>query len=148
MADKYTAETIIRALRLSGGVIAEAARSLRCSRHTMYRYIRTYPTVKRAYEEETENCIDQAEASLIDFVRGTIGGQSTRERLDAIKFYLRTKGRGRGYGDRLDVLVEQGMEREMETVFDTLARILPEELYTQVIYELSTDSTAGSGAKA
>jgi hypothetical protein len=59
--------------------------------------------VKAALEEARETNLDAAEAGLMQFVAGKAPGQSPGQRLDAIKFFLRTVGRLRGYGDRIDV---------------------------------------------
>lgn len=103
MAEKYTAEEMIAAARASGGVIAAAARMLGCSRNTVRRYIRTYVTVKEAFDEQNEVSLDVSEGYLMQFCRGTItvDGEkervSHREQLDAIKYHLSTKGKARGY---------------------------------------------------
>lgn len=97
MAEKYTAAQMIEALRASGGVIAAAARMLGCSRNTVKRYIRTYVTVEEVFEEENETSLDTAEEALLDYVRGELDGLDLKTRLQAIKFFLSTKGKDRGY---------------------------------------------------
>jgi hypothetical protein len=93
----------IDALHAASGVIAVAAQRLGVTREALSRFVHKHPTVKAAYDQARETSLDVAEAGLMQFTRGQIAGQTTRERLDAIKFYLRTVGRLRGYGDRLDV---------------------------------------------
>ena len=99
---KFKAEQVADALQRAGGVIAVAARALGCDRGTVYAYMRRYTTVQQAYDEANETNLDVAEAGLAQFMRGQVEGMTTRERLDALKFYLRTKGRARGYGDRVE----------------------------------------------
>lgn len=84
---------MIDALRRSGGFVSVAAQALGCDRVTVHRYINEFPTVKAAYEETNETNLDVAEAMLMKQVREGDPGQ--------VRFYLRTKGRSRGYGDRL-----------------------------------------------
>ena len=99
----FNQEHIIKALQKSHGVKTEAARILGCSRPTIDRYIDKYPAVKEVYDEQNEILLDEAEAYLGDFMRGDIEGQTPQDRFSAIRFYLRTKGRKRGYGDRMDL---------------------------------------------
>lgn len=145
---EYTAAQMIDALEKSGGIQTAAAKALGCHRNTVGRYIREMPTVKAAADAAMFKNLDIAEAQLLRFIRGKAKGQKPHEQLDAIKFYLRTKGRQRGYGDRLDVLIRQGMEREMETVFDALQKLLPADLYLAVINELSGYHSTTSGNPA
>lgn len=119
---KYTAAQMIEALRAAGGVIAVAARAIGCDRNTVYAYMGRYSTVKDAYDEANETNLDVAEAGLMAFVRGQVtenGERRTvddRVRLDATKYYLRTKGRTRGYGDRMEVTGEDGGAIRIERV--------------------------------
>lgn len=142
----FTCRQMMDALEKTGGVQTLAAQAIGCHRDTVASYIKKHPTVRRAAESSREKNLDIAEAGLLAFLRGGIEGQKSSERLDAIKFYLRTKGRGRGYGDRLDVLVEQGMEREMETVFDVLQRFLSEEQYVQILHALDKSDSGEAQA--
>src|SRR5690606_5012269 len=110
---KYKAAQIIEAIHEAGGVVAAAARMLGCDRPTSYRYAREYRTGQEAWDEPTEVNLDAAAATLIDYVQGVhkvdVNGETlegpldAKTRLDALKFYLRTKGRLRGYGDRMTV---------------------------------------------
>ena len=111
-------DRVAKALLASGGVITDAARALGCDRRTVARYIEQHEEVRAAYEDVNEVSLDDAEAGLYAFVSGriteTVEGEDGEEvkrtrtvddrvRMDALKFYLRTKGRTRGYGDRLDL---------------------------------------------
>ena len=51
MKEKFTANQIIDALREKHGNLSAAARYLGCARHTVTRYINTYPTVKAVADE-------------------------------------------------------------------------------------------------
>ena len=111
--EQYKPEDMIAAIRKSGGVIAAAARMIGCERNTVYRYAREYPEVQAVIDEENEIHLDGAERTLIDYVEGVtsieVNGETIsapldpKTRLDALKFYLRTKGRERGYGDRHEI---------------------------------------------
>lgn len=114
---KYKPEVMAEAIRKSGGVLSEAARIVGCTRKTLRSYREEYEIVQEAWDDENEIHLDKQEVGLLDFCEGRVDGQTTRERLDAIKFYLRTKGRERGYGDRQDVDMTTGGEKITGVVF-------------------------------
>ena len=69
MAEKYTANQMIEALREKHGNLSAAARFLGCSRNTISRYIDTYSTVQAVADEERETLIDFAENQLFKQVQ-------------------------------------------------------------------------------
>ena len=104
----YKADDFIKAIPGTGGIIKNIAEAVGCSRTTVYKALEDYVTVKAAYEEETETFLDAAEERLAEKVM--------EGSMDAIKFYLRTKGRTRGYGDRLEHTGKDGGPVETRTV--------------------------------
>ncbi len=134
--DSPTSEAIAQALRNTGGNLAAAARALKTTRGTIYDRMQAEPDLRVVYDEENEGGLDAAEAGLAQFMRGDVEGQRTAEQLDAIKFYLRTKGRSRGYGDRVDVhthpLKPEDVARLSEEELASLAAgVVPPRLATQ-----------------
>ncbi len=93
---RFSPGHVIEALYQAGGVIAAAARALGCNRSTVYDYMKRHKSVRAAYDDVNEASLDHAESGLSDFMKGEVEGQTTRERLEALKFFLRTKGKGRG----------------------------------------------------
>ena len=89
---KFTAEQMIGAILKAEGNLAEAARSLQCSRTTLYNYMNRYVTIKQAYEDINESTIDWVQDKLLD--------QCRRGNITALIFYLKTKGKHRGYVER------------------------------------------------
>ena len=89
MAEKYTAAEMIKAIQDNKGILAQAARKLQCSRNTVARYIKEYPTVKSAFDEANETNIDFVESKLMSNINS---GDTT-----AIIFFLKTKAKARGY---------------------------------------------------
>jgi hypothetical protein len=73
----------------------EANEAIGANRSTVWRWIKTDPAFAEAVREIEEEALDEAEGQLMQLVRG---GE-----LGAIKFLLKTKGRSRGYGDRLEI---------------------------------------------
>lgn len=100
---KVPVSTAADAIRRAGGVIAAAARALGVHRSTLYAWADEHDEIREAIDDARETTLDEAEAGLAAFVLGTVKGQTTRERLDAIKYTLRTLGRSRGYGDHLEL---------------------------------------------
>ena len=100
MAEKYTANQMIEALREKHGNLSAAARFLNCSRNTISRYIEKYPTVKAVADEERE--------TLIDFAENQLFKQVQEGNITAIIFTLKTIGKSRGYVERQEVTGADG----------------------------------------
>lgn len=95
----YTDKQIIDALVKTGGNISAAARALGASRATIHKRIDKSETVKEEYDSVNEANLDLAENNLIDLIKNP----EHKDHFGALKFYLRTKARTRGYGDRMDI---------------------------------------------
>ena len=100
MAEKYTANQMIEALREKHGNLSAAARFLGCSRNTISRYIDTYSTVQAVADEERE--------TLIDFAENQLFKQVQDGNITAIIFTLKTIGKHRGYVERQEVTGADG----------------------------------------
>ena len=96
----YKAEQIIEALKTAKGLKSHAAKALGCSRNTIDKYIKDYPTVATAYAEVNEKTIDDVESKLLN--------QIDDENITAIIFYLKTKAKHRGYIERQEVTGKDG----------------------------------------
>ena len=90
--DKFTPEQVAQAIVKANGLLADAARILKCSRTTLYAYIKKYKVVADAREEADETTKDMVEGKLIDQIK--------QGNITAIIFYLKTKAKDRGYIDR------------------------------------------------
>lgn len=84
-----TKEQVLTAIEGSGGIIENIARRLGINWHTAKILINKYKETKRAYEDEVERVLDLAELAVINKIKE---GDT-----QLIKFYLMTKGKGRGY---------------------------------------------------
>jgi len=91
--DKYTIEQIITAIKGSSGIKMTIMRRLDCSRNTVDNYLRRYATAQAAYDEETELPLDFAESIVIN-------DMANNRSVETAKWYLKAKGRSRGYTDR------------------------------------------------
>lgn len=96
----YTAKQFIAAIPGTGGIVTSIAERVGCKWHTAKKYIETMPTVRQAYEDECARVLDMAEDGLIKAIQG---GD-----LQAIKYYLSTKGKHRGYTERQELTGAEG----------------------------------------
>ena len=95
----YSDKQITDALIKAEGNISAAARALGASRATIHKRINEVESVKNEYDSVNEANLDLAENELIELVKD----KKHKDHFGALKFYLRTKGRGRGFGDRSEV---------------------------------------------
>lgn len=91
----FKPEQFIAAIANTGGIITIIAKNVGCDWHTAKKYIMAHPNVKRAYDAECEGILDLAESKLINLMQNSD--------FPAIKFYLMTKGKNRGYVERQEV---------------------------------------------
>jgi len=92
---QQTAERIVAAIKGSNGLLTLAARKAGLNYSTVWRYSQDFATVKQAMQEAKESMTDFAEGKLFKKIKD---GDTT-----AIIFYLKTKGRDRGYIEKQEV---------------------------------------------
>lgn len=85
-------EDIIQALFASGGIITYAAKALGVGRQALSTRVNGSEILRTAADEAVERNLDKAENKLLDKI--------DRGNLVAILFYLKTKGKRRGYIER------------------------------------------------
>ena len=90
---RYDITTIKKAILGSKGMVQVVANRLGCEWHTAKRYIEQYEETKIAFQNENESMIDFAESKLFQAI--------SEEDLTAIIFYLKTKGKNRGYIEKV-----------------------------------------------
>ena len=96
----YSQKRFIEAIKGSGGIVSKIADRVGCTWHTARSYIDTYPNIKAAYDDERERVLDMAESALIKSV--------TEQEAWAVKYYLSTIGKQRGYVERQEVTGQNG----------------------------------------
>lgn len=96
-------------LKMSRGIISTACESVSMSRQTYYNWLEADPEFKEAVDEVQESMIDFVESKLMQKING-IEIQSTKGEIfevppsdTAIIFYLKTKGKKRGYVEKVEV---------------------------------------------
>jgi hypothetical protein len=90
---------MIAALEESLGIVSTACESMKISRQTHYRWLSQDKEYKMACDELMNMTLDFAESQL----HGLIKNGNTA----AIIFFLKTKGKERGYVERQEVKVQQ-----------------------------------------
>lgn len=105
---EYTAEQFIKAIPNTGGIITAIARKVGCDWYTAKRYITGHASVKRAYDAERETIKDVVESSLITKAKE---GEAW-----AVKYYLSTQAKDRGYVERKEFTGKDGGPVQHEDV--------------------------------
>jgi hypothetical protein len=90
---------LLSALESSMGVVATACETLDISRTNHYKWMKESPEYKENYDDLSNKALDYAETKLMEM----IGKGNTA----AVIFFLKTKGKDRGYVERQEVKVQQ-----------------------------------------
>lgn len=107
----YTTEQFIKAIPGTGGIITAIAKKVGCDWYTAKKYITQYATVEAAYNAERETVKDQVETALIAEAKS---GESW-----AVKYYLSTQAKDRGYSEKQEIDLVSGGEA-LGSVLDRL----------------------------
>lgn len=91
---------IIEAIRETKGLLTLAARKAGVTYWTLWDYGKRYPEVREA--------IDEAKESVLDFAEGKLYEQIKAGNIAAIIFFLKTKGKGRGFIERSEITGAEG----------------------------------------
>ena len=91
------------ALESSAGIVKYAAQKLRVSRQTLYRYFRKKPEKWDAFRDALcEDCLDDAEHAILQKIK--------EKDVACIIFYLKTKGKHRGYVENQKVDLNHSLD--------------------------------------
>ena len=103
-----TKKAMLEALEKSLGIVTSACKSVDISRETHYRWLREDADYKAAVEALTDVALDFAESQLHKQIKD---GNST-----ATIFFLKTKGKKRGYVERQELDVSTGKMFQIEVL--------------------------------
>ena len=95
----HTKKALVEALEKSLGVVSTACKAAGISRDTHYRWLKEDPEYKAQVEELSEVALDFAESHLHKLIKD--GNPA------ATIFFLKTKGKGRGYVERQEIAVAE-----------------------------------------
>ena len=93
-------ERVLAALRATHGIVTNACKRARVDRAQFFEWLKTDEGFAAAVADTGEIALDFAEASLFDQIR--------RKEAAATIFYLKTKGKKRGYVERQEVTGADG----------------------------------------
>lgn len=93
-------QTVVDAIQEARGNKTTVARSLMVSRATVYNWIKEYPEIAQAFQDERERRLDVGESALDAAVE--------RGEAWAVCFLLKTQGKDRGYIERQEVTGKDG----------------------------------------
>jgi len=91
----FETSELLKAIKGSAGIMSTIAKKLNCDWHTAKKRIDENDDALKAYNNENENVLDLAESKLIENINDNDN--------TAIIFYLKTKGRNRGYVERQEI---------------------------------------------
>ena len=99
MSDKSdTKKAMLDALKASLGVVTDACEKVGMSRQTHYRWLKEDEDYKASVDELTNVALDFVESKLFEQIKdGSV---------PCIIFYLKTKGKGRGYIEKQQIEIE------------------------------------------
>jgi hypothetical protein len=98
--ERFTPEQVEAALRVSAGIRSAAAVKLGCSPSTVSNYIARHPALREVEAEILDQNLDLAETKLLTAIRDG--------NLTAVIFFLKTKGKARGYTERAELTGADG----------------------------------------
>jgi predicted transcriptional regulator len=110
MAEHFTTEQVIKAIKEKKGIVSSVADTLGVSRLTVYNYINRHATVQQALQDERERMIDTAESALYVAL--------SKQEAWAVSLVLKTIGKNRGYVERHEVTGKDGENLKVEYVND------------------------------
>jgi len=103
-----TKKAMLEALEKSLGIVTSACKAVGISRETHYRWMREDEAYKAGVDDLANVALDFAESQLHQQIKG--GNPSSTI------FYLKTKGKGRGYVERQEIHHEGLKTFEVEEV--------------------------------
>ena len=109
---------MLQALDKSMGIVSRAAEAIGINRSSHYRWMNSDEEYREQVESINEKVIDIAEHHLL--------GQITGGNISAIIFFLKTKGKKRGYVERQELTGKDGGPLEHKNTFD-ISHISEEE---------------------
>ena len=88
-------KNLLEALEKSLGIVTTACKIVGCARSTFYKYYKD--------DQDFRTSVDELENLTLDFVESKLHKQIETDNTTATIFYLKTKGKKRGYIERKEV---------------------------------------------
>lgn len=96
---------LLEALEQSLGIVTTACKIVGCNRSTYYDYYNSDKTFRAA--------VDELQNMTLDFAESQLHKQIKKGNTTATIFYLKTKGKKRGYVERQEVQLEGAVESKV-----------------------------------
>lgn len=107
----FDRQTVLEAIKGSGGITSAVAKALGCAWHTAESYVNKWESTKQAFAAEGETVLDKAESLLErNITLGLRIQQEERRIVDSsdAKWLLARKGKHRGYSERHELTDGEG----------------------------------------
>ena len=98
-------KNLIEALEKSLGIVTTACKKVGCNRSTFYKYYNT--------DQKFRDQVDELQNLTLDVVESELHKQIKEGNTTATIFYLKTKGKKRGFVERQEIQMEGGIESKI-----------------------------------
>lgn len=109
---------LLEALEISLGIVTEACKNAKVSRKTFYEYCNEDPEFKKE--------VDAIQDVALDFAEGALHKQIKNGVPSSTMFYLKTKGKKRGYIERTES-VNENKNTNTTTIIELGSGVKPHE---------------------
>tara|TARA_R100001163_G_C5041204_1_gene179309 strand:+ start:421 stop:774 length:354 start_codon:yes stop_codon:yes gene_type:complete len=96
---------LINALEKHLGVVTSACKEVKCNRSTFYKYYNN--------DSKFRDKVDELQNVALDFVESKLFNQIHNDNPTSTIFYLKTKGKKRGYIERQEIQHSGGIESKL-----------------------------------
>ncbi len=96
---------LLEALEQSLGIVTTACKIVGCNRSTFYKYYNN--------DKEFRASVDELQNMTLDFVESQLHKQIKEGNTTATIFYLKTKGKKRGFVERQEIQMDGGIESKI-----------------------------------
>jgi len=118
-------------LKNSYGIVSTACSKVGISRYCFYDWCKKDVEFKKKVEEINESIVDVVEAYLLSLIKD--------KNPTAIIFFLKTRGRARGYSEKVDIT---STIKDPKISFEMLREILKTEEESKVVLTPATEPTS------
>lgn len=105
LSTRYKKKAMLEALEKSLGIVTTACKHVGVSRRTYYNWLATDEVFKKAVNDIGDIALDFAESKLYELIK--------EANVAATLFYLKTKGKHRGYIERQELAVDGNIESKL-----------------------------------
>ncbi len=122
-----TVSRVEKALLATHGLKAKAAEKLKCSPSTISKFLKKHPKVEETIEKAVEAMLDTAEGKLFKHIE--------EGNIPALLFYLKCKGKGRGYVEKDQTVTLEAMRAVMEKMASVVVTNVSDHATLRAIQE-------------